>query len=234
MKKNHEITRLEAFSDAVFAFALTLLVVSLDVPESVDKLREMMVGFLPFALMFAMICWIWYEHSKFFRRYPLDGALATALNCFLLFVVLFYVYPLKFLTNALVTPLVYKLLHVPKTFERLEGGDSVLLLYSFGVVMIFGAFVALYWQAWRRKMELGLDAGDLVDLRDGWRGNAISAAFGVASIALVYIARATGIGWLFAAAGFIYAGMGVAHTWNGFKTGRERAALKKQQTVAGS
>ena len=29
----------------------------------------MMLGFIPFALMFAMVCWIWYEHNVFFRRF---------------------------------------------------------------------------------------------------------------------------------------------------------------------
>ena len=34
MLRHHEVTRIEGFSDAVFGFALTLLVVQLEVPKA--------------------------------------------------------------------------------------------------------------------------------------------------------------------------------------------------------
>ena len=45
--RHHEVTRLEGFSDAVFGFALTLLVVSLEVPNSFEagaRAKERLVG----------------------------------------------------------------------------------------------------------------------------------------------------------------------------------------------
>jgi uncharacterized membrane protein len=99
--RRHEISRLEAFSDAAFAFALTLLVVSLNVPRSYDELMTLVRGFPSFACCFALLFWIWHEHNMFFRRYGLQDAWTVFLNGLLLFVVLFYVYPLKFMFDSM-------------------------------------------------------------------------------------------------------------------------------------
>src|SRR5262245_60868230 len=100
LRTGHEISRLEAFSDAVFAFALTLLVVALDVPRSYAELMALMNGFPAFACCFALLVWIWHEHNLFFRRYGLQDGYTLVVNSLLLFVVLFYVYPLKFMFDS--------------------------------------------------------------------------------------------------------------------------------------
>jgi low temperature requirement protein LtrA len=105
--RGREVTRLESFSDAVFGFALTLLVVSLDVPKSFDDLVGTMRGFPAFAICFLLLAMIWNSHYKFCRRYGLDDATARFLTCVMLFLVLFYVYPLKFLFNLSITGLLF-------------------------------------------------------------------------------------------------------------------------------
>src|ERR1700730_6532625 len=100
-----EITRLEAFCDVVFGFAITLLVVSLEVPHTYAELMADMRGFLPFAACFAQLALIWRTHYKFSRRYGLEDPYTVFLNVVFLFLVFFYFYPLKFVFPLVFAPL---------------------------------------------------------------------------------------------------------------------------------
>jgi uncharacterized membrane protein len=153
---HHATSRLEGFSDAVFGFALTLLVVSLEVPSNHDALANQLEGILGVALMFAIVCWIWYEHHWFFRRTGLDDPWTVFLNSALLFVVLFYVYPLKFLTSALMYEFFSLGSAAGPRITSASAGGVLMLLYSVGVVLIFGVFLLLYHHAGTRRAEFHL------------------------------------------------------------------------------
>jgi uncharacterized membrane protein len=216
---HHEVTRLEGFSDAVFGFALTLLVVSLEIPQDMAKLVESVRGFIPFALMFAMICWIWYQHNVFFRRYSMQDPWTVFLNCFLLFVVLFYVYPLKFLTTTLTKAFAGD----PIPMQAMDG-QTIMLLYSGGVILIFATFLLLHRHAWKHREALRLDAADELALKYSARAHGISMSIGVVSILLALANPRWS--WL---AGVIYGSMGPLHAWNGYRSANAHAKLARVQ-----
>src|SRR3989442_9019553 len=150
--RSHEISRIEGLSDAVFAFAVTLLVVSLEVPRTFDELAVTMRGFGAFAISFGLLFIVWFNQYKFFRRYGLQDALTVCLNGALLFVVLFYVYPLKFLFSYLINVLTggHGEVRLPNgNFDLMvEGNQMATLMVIFGVgyVAVFSVFILLHLQ----------------------------------------------------------------------------------------
>ena len=98
----HDVSRIEGLSDTVFGFAITLLVVSLEVPSTSQELFNALRGFFAFAICFAVLYMQWSHHYLYFRRFGLDDGFTIRLNAVFLFLVLFYVYPLKFVFTYLV------------------------------------------------------------------------------------------------------------------------------------
>jgi uncharacterized membrane protein len=141
-----EVTRLEGFTDAVFAFAVTLLVVSLEVPKTFSELLVAMHGFFAFGVCFALLANVWYQHYRFFRRYSLENSWVVFLNCVLLFFVLFYVYPLKFLFTATFDSTA---ISAPET-------RALFTIWSLGYAAVFAVFTLLYLHAWRIRAQLEL------------------------------------------------------------------------------
>lgn len=216
-----EVSRLEGFSDAVFGFALTLLVVALEVPQSYAELVGAMSGFVGFAACFAILYWIWYEHYVFFRRYGLSDGWTIVLNGLLLFVVLFYVYPLKFMFSFLSdmvigvgrvegTPVVVGLVDI----------RSLMLIYGGGFVTIFGLFVLLHLNAYRQRNSLGLSAREVYDTRTAVGAHTVSLGVGLLAMALAAVLP----GWLAGVSGFVYGFLGPAHWFFGSRRHRARPA----------
>jgi uncharacterized membrane protein len=148
------MSRLDGFSDVVFGFALTLLVVSLEVPHTYDELHQILLGFYPFAVCFALFIFIWYGHFKFFRRYGLHDVTTIILNCSILFTVLAYVYPLKFLfTQVALGTFNHYNRHVFSNDMQLR---ELVTVYGAGFAAIYLLFSALQWNAWRQRRNLRL------------------------------------------------------------------------------
>ena len=183
------VSRVEALSDGVFAFAITLLVVSLEVPRTFDQLLVMMRGFLAFAVTFAMLFHVWFTQYKFFRRYGLADNFVVWMTALLLFVVLFYVYPLKFVWTMIVNVV----LGFGRTVEvggqvvpvvRAAQMPTLLVVYGAGFAAVFLIFALLYWHAYRKRAALELNELETHDTRSYMQENALMAGVGLLSVGL--------------------------------------------------
>lgn len=218
--REHGSTRIEAFSDAMFAFAATLLVVSLEVPRDFTDLVENLRGFVPFVLSFGALYFIWVAHTNVFRRYPLGDSFTLIVNGVLLFTVLFYVYPLKFLTTAIVGMFTER----ADIVLRQDQVGPLFIIYGGGWTLIFLCIALLYWHASVEREELGIDALSAYDAITHSRHYLAFALTGVISVLLAVF----GIGVRYGVPGFIYAIVGIFATMNGSsrRKGRELLAMR--------
>lgn len=174
-------TRVEALSDMVFAFALTLLVVSNAPPASFSELSELLWGFPGFAAAFAMLLMIWNMHYMFFRRYALEDSWTTTLNAGLLFLILFFVYPLKYLATML-SAFVRSLMEgAPQAPLSLDDAQNALIVLSAAYGAVFLMFLALYWHALTKADQLELTPRERQFTRFACWQNCVHVAVGFAA-----------------------------------------------------
>jgi uncharacterized membrane protein len=190
-------SRIDAFSDVVFGFALTLLVVSLEVPRTFEELNHSLRGFPPFAICFVMLILLWYSHFKFFRRYGLHDLGTITINATLLFVVLFFVYPLKFLFTVLTDSVSGRGNDAFGTAGQMR---EVMVLYSIGFIAVYLLFAALYGNAWRQRRALTLNPAELFLTRSSVVEYIAMSCVGVLSMLIAVLAKGSYIGL----AGFTY------------------------------
>jgi uncharacterized membrane protein len=212
--------RVETFSDAVFAFAATLLVVALEVPSSFQELERVLAGFAPFTLSFGALILIWSVHRALYRRFPMADRTTVLLNSCLLFVVLFYVYPLKFLARSVSSMLLGREAAGGVEIGSFEELGRLFVWYGAGFAAIFLLVALLYRHGARRAAALGLGPGAREQATFLARHYSIFVAVGLLSILLAV----TGLGLRVALPGWIYGLLGplcgVHGVWNARRTRR--------------
>ncbi|WP_297766200.1 TMEM175 family protein [uncultured Muriicola sp.] len=144
MKFLHNNNRVEAFSDGVFAFAATLMVVTLDMDASLWLTGAKATNFISFGASFFVLVMLWKIHYNFFRRNSYIDNWIIALNSVLLFVVLYYVFPLKSLINSWMGL---------QAITR-DGLASLFVMYGFGFALIFLCYALMYYRAFRKTRSI--------------------------------------------------------------------------------
>src|SRR4051812_29980661 len=178
-----------------------------------------MGGFLSFACCFALLLWIWWEHNVFFRRYGLQDGVTTVLNGGLLFVVLFYVYPLKFMFDSMFARVVPSR-HPPEPMALYQLANAS-TVYALGFVTIFVMFALLYARAYAQRDALKLTTADVFDLKSLAGHHLVSAGVGGVALAIAVFAPLAYV----SLSPSSLALMGPCHfTWGAIR-GRQRAAV---------
>ena len=157
-------TRVEALSDGVFAIATALLIISSSIPETYGELLKFLHDLIPFAICMALLMLIWYQHYVFFIRYGFKDAKIVAVNTLLLFLILFYIYPLKFLMQLLYDMFVAMFRGDGATLDRLftdvipmQDTPELMVIYGLGAASVFFTLAGMYLIAYKRRASLEMN-----------------------------------------------------------------------------
>jgi uncharacterized membrane protein len=232
--RGEESGRLENFSDAVFALAITLLLISTSPPTNFDQIKRFAYEFFPFLACIALILLIWYEHFIFFLRYGLRNRKMIFLNTLFLVIVLFYVYPLKFLTKIIILDPISSLMKEEIILKEIigminrEDMGQLMVIYGVGAVAVFLVLMMMYRYALKKAEELELNEIEIFDTKTSVQTNLLMAIVPAISVilALIFINS-----WL---AGPISGGAYFLYTpimfWHGRNVDRKRKLLLQSQS----
>ncbi len=226
-ERGGQVTRVEAFVDAAFAFAVTLTAIAgQEIPKSIAELKMALTGIPAFALSFVLVMWIWSAHTRWSRAYGLDDDASRNLSLLLVMLVLVFVYPMRMVFGALFDAISGGAL--PAAFTITSVAELPVLFVTFAIAFgsMGAAVMALYVRAWRLRDALGLDAAERVLTRSAiatWAAVPVVAAVSIV-LALVIPAENASGQWL-GLPGYVFFGLHVIGWVLGWRTQRALRAL---------
>ena len=195
-----DVSRLETLTDAVFAIAITLLIVSNDVPKDYVHFKSVMWSFFGFGVTFFGLIAIWYNTFKFHRRFGLEDGYTVFLTTLLIFVVLFYIYPLKFMAQIVINMMILKNnfgVEFDVGFVGNIDGFHLFIVYGIGVFSIWFILGLMYLYAYNKREVLKLDKNELLITTNSIVANFIVSLVAIISIIITILKIPYLSGWIY-------------------------------------
>ena len=228
--RQRQTTRLETFVDAAFAFALTMLVISVDsIPRSFDELLQALKGVPAFAASFAIMIMFWLGHYRWSRRFGIEDTGSVVLSLLLVFLVLVFLYPLRLMMSGALSAMTGGWLPAQFMVTEVAHARAFFGLYGLAFALMAATLLALNWRVQQLQLEPPLSAGDRAAARVEVEVWSILACMGAASALLAVLLPPRWLvlsGWMFASLAVIMPLLG--RRWKRLSTAAEAADRSDQ------
>ena len=197
-----ETTRLDAFVDAAFAFAVTLLIIAGAEPlnDMSDLVRAL--GRAPaFAAGFSLVVMFWLGHRGYGRIAPMRDGWSAMLSLAIVFTILIYVFPLRLLTEAGAHYFSGGRLPGRGLIDSFAELRAAYTIYGAGFAFLCWLYFLLYGHALKRPAAVGMAADDLDEAEESRAIWGLIALVGLLSAALAWIIPLRHAPWI---PGFAY------------------------------
>jgi uncharacterized membrane protein len=196
-----EMTRLETFIDAAFAFAVTMLVISNgQVPDDIQALLVAFKNVPAFVASIAVLSIFWRGHWLWSRRFGLEDGVSILISWTMLVTILIYVYPLRMLFGGM---FYYITAHsVGQAIAAHTEGQlrALFAIYGLGFSAIALEILVLNLRAWRLREALRLNEHERSMTRAEISGWSVPATVGLISLVLALTLPLEYVQW----SGWIY------------------------------
>ncbi len=222
-QRGMDMTRLETFTDAAFAFAVTLLVVGGgdSVPMNFSEMTSALKQIPAFAASFANIMWFWHAHHVWSRRFGLDDTKSVFLSLTLVLVVLIYIYPLKAIYSGAIDFFSGGYFASYFGITSVDDLRDMFVIFGTAYVALSGMIALLYRHALRLSDQLSLSTTEVFDSRSDQLTWIFNAGIAFVSIVLALVLP----DGLVPIAGMWYAVLGIIMPWHMNRREKLRKAL---------
>ena len=201
-----EMTRLETFIDAAFAFAVTVMVIAADrAPDNITALLDAFKNVPAFVASVAVLGIFWRGHWLWSRRYGLEDGTSILISWALLATILVYIYPLKAIFGSMFYLLSDGQLGHPLGLRLESQGRALFAIYGAGFIALNAEILLLYLHAWRLRGPLRLNDREQSLTRAEFSGWCLPLAIGFISLVLSLTLPMQHLNWC----GWVYFSMAI-------------------------